>query len=168
MQRQRCGAGSGHRYQRSPVIANRNVASVGPRWRAVLCDRHHFEGLAGDDTFNVLPAASGTVLNIDGGAPTFNPLSVDRVVIDAPANPANQVSIQAGATSDSGSIIANLAGVLRAPINFSRVEGITVNNSGAAGLSVTMAITRSPWRYWCQCIYRYSRWWTNSAVQCGY
>ncbi len=111
-----------------------NVASVGPGGAQFFVTAINFEGLAGDDTFNVLPGASGTILNIDGGAPTFNPLLSDRVVIDAPANPANQVSIQAGPTSDSGSIVANLAGAPRAAVNFSRVEGITVNNSGAAGV----------------------------------
>ncbi len=111
-----------------------NVASVGPGGAQFFVTLINFEGLAGDDTFNVLPGASGTILNIDGGAPTFNPLLSDRVIIDAPANPANQVSIQAGPTSDSGSIVANLAGAPRAAVNFSRIEGITVNNSGAAGV----------------------------------
>ncbi len=110
-----------------------NIATVAPGGAQFFVTNINFDGLAGADTFNVLPSASGTVLNIDGGSPTFNPLLADRIVIDAPANPANQVSIQAGATSDSGSIIANL-GAPRAPINFSRVEGITVNNSGAAGV----------------------------------
>ena len=111
-----------------------NVATVAPGGAQFFVTAINFEGLAGDDTFNVLPGASGTIVNIDGGAPTFNPLLIDRVVIDAPVNPANQVSIQAGATSDSGSIVANLAGAPRAAVNFSRVEGITVNNSGAAGV----------------------------------
>ncbi len=80
------------------ILQIENIATVAPGGAQFFATAVNFEGLAGADTFNVLPSANGTVLNINGGAPTFNPLSADRVVIDAPANPANQVSIQAGAT----------------------------------------------------------------------
>ena len=113
------------------ILQIENIATVAPGGAQFFVTAINFEGLAGADSFNVLPSASGTVLNIDGGAPSFNPLSVDQVVIDAPVDPTNQVSIQAGATNDSGTITTNLAGAARATINFSRVEGITTNNSAA-------------------------------------
>lgn len=114
------------------ILQIENIATVAPGGAQFFVTAINFEGLAGSDTFNVRPSASGTVLNIDGGSPSFNPLSVDQVVIDAPVDPTNQVSIQAGSTNDSGTIVTNLAGVARAAVNFSRIEGITANNSAAA------------------------------------
>ncbi|MCO6453692.1 MAG: CHRD domain-containing protein [Pirellulaceae bacterium] len=113
------------------ILQIENVALVAPGGAQFFITAMNFEGLGGSDTFNLLPSANGTVLNIDGGNPTFNPLSGDVIVVPAPADPTNQVSWQAGATNDSGTIVSTLAGTARAAVNFSHVEGITVDNGGA-------------------------------------
>ncbi len=116
------------------VLQIENIATVAPGGFQLFATAINFNSLSGSDTFDVIPGASGTVVNIDGGAPAANALGGDTIIIAAPVNPANQVSVQSGSTSDSGSITSNLAGNARAPVNFTGIESITVNNSANANV----------------------------------
>src|SRR5205814_10491395 len=75
-------------------------------------------GLAGNDTFNVTPAATTTIF-IDGGDP-IGSTPGDRLVLNPPAG---AFSIEPGPESDEGG--ANFAAAAR--LSWDHIEAVTVN-----------------------------------------
>ncbi|MDX1926571.1 MAG: dockerin type I domain-containing protein [Pirellulaceae bacterium] len=116
-----------------------NIAAVALGGAQFFVTALTFAGLGGSDIFNLLPSASGTILNIDGGNPTNNPLASDIIEILATSNVADQFTVTAGATADSGAIASTINGTPRAAVSFTNLEGITINmGEGAAADALTM------------------------------
>lgn len=121
------------------ILQIENIAAVAPGGAQFFVTALNFEGLGGSDTFNLLPSASGTILNIDGGNPTNNPLASDIIEILATSNVADQFTVTAGATADAGAIASTINGTVRAAVSFTNLEGITLNmGEGAAADALTM------------------------------
>ncbi len=63
------------------ILEIENIATVAPGGAQFFVTALNFAGLGGSDIFNLLPSANGTILNIDGGNPTNNPLASDVIEI---------------------------------------------------------------------------------------
>ena len=113
-----------------------NIAAINPGGAQFFVTAINFEGLGGSDTFDLVPSASGTILNIDGGNPTNNPLASDVIVIPATAGVADLFTLTPGATADAGAIASTINGTPRAAVSFKNVEGVNLELGGGAAADV--------------------------------
>jgi Ca2+-binding RTX toxin-like protein len=113
-----------------------NISAVAPGGAQFFVTAINFEGLGGSDTFDLLPGASGTILNIDGGNPTNNPLASDIIVIQGTAGFVDLFTVTPGATADAGAIASTINGTPRAAVSFKNLEGVNLNLGGGAAADV--------------------------------